>query len=81
MEFIPGPDPALVVGANRGVYIAYASSGFTTWSQLGTGLPGVVIYELEFDHTDRVLLAGTLGRGAWVLDLPQTIDIFKDGFE
>lgn len=81
MEFIPGSDPALVVGANRGVYIAYASSGFSTWSPLGTGLPGVVIYELEFDHTDRVLLAGTLGRGAWVLDLPQATEIFKDGFE
>lgn len=81
MEFIPGIDPALVVGANRGVYVAYASSGFTTWSQLGAGLPNVVIYELEFDHTDRVLVAGTLGRGAWVLDLPQPNEIFKDSFE
>jgi hypothetical protein len=81
MEFIPGADPAVVVGANRGVYIAYASSGFTAWTQLGTGLPNVIIYELEFDHTDRVLVAGTLGRGAWVLDLPQADEIFKDGFE
>lgn len=80
-EFVPGPDPALVVGANRGVYIAYASSGYTQWTQLGTGLPNAVIYELEFDHIDRVLLAGTLGRGAWVLDLPLSTDIFKDGFE
>lgn len=81
MEFIPGADPALVVGANRGVYIAYASSGFTAWTQLGTGLPNVIIYELEFDHTDRVLVAGTLGRGAWVIDLPQVDELFKDGFE
>jgi hypothetical protein len=81
MEFVPGADPALVVGANRGVYIAFASSGFTAWTQLGTGLPNVIIYELEFDHADRVLVAGTLGRGAWVLDLPQLDEIFKDGFE
>jgi hypothetical protein len=81
MEFVPGADPALVVAANRGVYIAYESSGFSSWSLLGTGLPNVVVYELEFDHIDRVLVAGTLGRGAWVLDLPQPNEIFKDGFE
>lgn len=81
MEFIPGEDPALIVGANRGVYIARASSGYSTWVQLGSGLPNVVVYELEFDHIDRVLLAGTLGRGAWALDLPSQPDIFKDGFE
>lgn len=81
MEFIPGADPALIVGANRGVYIAFASSGYSTWTQLGSGLPNAVVYELEFDHTDRVLLAGTLGRGAWVLDFPFQPDIFKDGFE
>lgn len=81
MEFVPGADPALVVAANRGVYIAYESGGFSSWSLLGTGLPNVVVYELEFDHIDRVLVAGTLGRGAWVLDLPQPNEIFKDGFE
>ncbi len=80
-EFIPGEDPALVVGANRGVYIAFASSGYSSWAQLGSGLPNAVVYELEFDHIDRVLLAGTLGRGAWALDLPLPNEIFKDGFE
>lgn len=81
MEYVPDVDPALVVAANRGVYIAYESSGFSSWSLLGTGLPNVVVYELEFDHIARVLVAGTLGRGAWVLDLPQPNEIFKDGFE
>jgi hypothetical protein len=81
MEYVPDVDPALVVAANRGVYVAYESSGFSSWSLLGTGLPNVVVYELEFDHIDRVLVAGTLGRGAWVLDLPQPNEIFKDGFE
>lgn len=80
MEFIPGADNALVVAANRGVYIAYQSSGFSLWTQLGSGLPNVVVYELEYDHNDRLLVAGTLGRGAWTLSLAGP-DIFKDGFE
>ncbi len=27
---------------------------------------------LEYDHADRVLLAGTLGRGAWTVTIPET---------
>lgn len=81
MEFIPGNDPALVVGANRGVYIARASTGYSDWSLLGAGLPNVVVYELEYDHLDVLLLAGTLGRGAWVLELPRPPELFMDGFE
>jgi hypothetical protein len=80
MEFIPGTDNALVVAANRGVYVAYESSGFSQWTQLGSGLPNAVVFELEYDHNDRLLLAGTLGRGAWTLSFAGP-DIFKDGFE
>ncbi|WP_395794584.1 hypothetical protein [Aquimonas sp.] len=80
MEFTPGTDNALVVAANRGVYVAYESSGFSQWTQLGSGLPNAVVFELEYDHNDRLLLAGTLGRGAWTLSFAGP-DIFKDGFE
>lgn len=81
MEFVPGSDPMLIVAANRGVYFSLASNGYSQWSVLGSGLPNAIVYELEYDQTDELLLAGTLGRGAWTLDLSFGPDIFKDGFE
>ena len=27
-----------------------------------------VVYDLDYDATDRIYVAGTLGRGAWVLE-------------
>ncbi len=61
-----GP-PAVVVGSDTGVFIALGPT-FNSWASLGCGLPRVPVYDLEFDARDRILVAGTLGRGAWVLD-------------
>jgi hypothetical protein len=60
-------DGAVVVGTDRGVFIARGCSGFSAWQRLGTGLPNVPVFQLEYDVADRLLLAGTLGRGAWTL--------------
>jgi hypothetical protein len=64
-------DPAgdLVVGTDKGVFVA-KSPAFSHWSPLGTGLPNAPVYHLEYSESDRVLLAGTLGRGAWTLQFP-----------
>ena len=62
---------AVVVGSDRGVFTAQGPA-FTTWSAFGTGFPSVPVYHLEYDHADRVLLAGTLGRGAWTVTIPET---------
>jgi hypothetical protein len=61
------PDGAVFVGTDRGVFFARGCGGFTVWQRLGSGLPFVPVFQLEFDAADRVLLAGTLGRGAWTL--------------
>ena len=37
------------------------------WSEFVAGLPGAPVYELDYDAVDDVLLAGTLGRGAWLV--------------
>jgi photosystem II stability/assembly factor-like uncharacterized protein len=58
---------ALVVGTQNGVVFATAASGFTTWQRLGSGLPTVPVFDLDFDPVDNVLIAGTLGRGSWRL--------------
>jgi photosystem II stability/assembly factor-like uncharacterized protein len=57
----------LVVGTQDGVFFATAAGGFATWARLGSSLPTVPIFDLDFDRADDVLIAGTMGRGAWKL--------------
>jgi len=61
---------SLVVGANNGVFIA-RGPGFINWSRLGTGLPRAPVFDLEYDPTDQIILAGLLGRGAWTITLEE----------
>ncbi|MFK7958270.1 MAG: Ig-like domain-containing protein [Lysobacterales bacterium] len=62
----PGGD-ALAVGADRGVYIAQASSGFSTWTLAATGMPPTPVFDLDYDPTQDRLVAFTLGRGAFAV--------------
>lgn len=73
-------DDALLVGADRGVYIARESTGFSTWSPLGTSLPNTPVFELDYDAIAGKLVAGTFGRGAFSISLGGS-GIFADGFE
>jgi hypothetical protein len=63
------PAGAIVVGADHGAFAA-SGAAFTGWNRLGTGLPRAPVFHLEYDAADRLLLAGTLGRGAWTLLFP-----------
>ena len=63
-----GSDVRIAVGTNRGVFSA-SSNAPSTWSAFGTGLPNVPVMMLDYDMTDRILLAATIGRGAWTLSL------------
>ncbi|MEA2564668.1 MAG: hypothetical protein QOH06_6172 [Acidobacteriota bacterium] len=74
IEYVPrangsGTNDALVVSTFNGLYVAYESTGFTQWSRLGDDLPNVPILDLHFSEADGVLVAGTLGRGAWKLKM------------
>lgn len=60
------PPSKLVVGGLYGVFTADTSNP-TVWSQLGSGLPNALVYDLDYDALDDVLVASTLGRGAWKL--------------
>ncbi len=62
----PGND-ALVVSTFNGIYVAHASTGFSVWEPLVRDLPKVPILDLHYDSQEGVLVAGTLGRGAWKL--------------
>jgi photosystem II stability/assembly factor-like uncharacterized protein len=59
---------SVVVGTNAGVFAA--ADPPSTWTMLGSGLPTVPVPRLRYSPASRVLLAATLGRGAWTLDIP-----------
>ena len=61
---------AVVVGADRGVFVARQSSGFTSWQRLGSGLPNAPVYDLDYDAADDLLVAGLFGRSAFSLRAP-----------
>ncbi|MDJ0655908.1 MAG: Ig-like domain-containing protein [Xanthomonadales bacterium] len=58
---------AIAVGTDRGVFTAWGP-GFSGWIQAGTGLPSAPVFDLQYDASQDRLIAGTLGRGAHVLD-------------
>jgi hypothetical protein len=67
LAFVPtSPNDLLVLGTQTGVYVS-ASNGFASWDHLGTGLPNTLVFDLGYDTGDDLLVAGTLGRGAWTL--------------
>jgi hypothetical protein len=71
IEYVHGTlDDALVVGTSSGVFYALASQlgGAASWSKFGGNLPDVIVYDLEYDAADNVLVAGTMGRGAWLVN-------------
>jgi hypothetical protein len=71
----PGAEVVLVGalpigGVTSGVYLTTNphNGASTTWTSFGTGLPGVQVHDLQYNAQDNVLVAGTFGRGAWVVD-------------
>jgi photosystem II stability/assembly factor-like uncharacterized protein len=66
IAFIPGNPSVIAVGGLYGVF-RMATNNPGVWNQLGTGLPNTYVYDLDYDPLDDVLVAATLGRGAWKL--------------
>ena len=44
-----------------------STNGGTTWTLLGVGLPHVPVIDLQFNQSLDELVAGTQGRGAFVI--------------
>ena len=57
----------VVVGTDRGVYFAREDAAFAVWDNIAMGLPNAPVMDLHYDSQDDVLLAATLGRGAFTL--------------
>jgi len=63
---IPGSPSLIAVGGVNGVF-RMATNNSGVWNQLGMGLTNALVHDLDYESTDDVLIAGTLGRGAWKL--------------
>ena len=61
----PSYPNTLYAATDVGPFVTY--DGGANWSALGTGFPVVAIDQVDLDTYDRVLAAGTHGRGAWML--------------
>lgn len=54
---------ALFVGTDMGVY--YTDSSQTGWTLYNTGLPNVIVNDLEVNYSNYKIRAATYGRGVW----------------
>jgi uncharacterized repeat protein (TIGR01451 family) len=61
----PSTPGTLYVGTDIGPYLS--TNDGTSWAPLGTGFPIVAINQLALNPFTRQLVAGTHGRGAWLL--------------
>jgi len=67
IEYVEGTSSdKLVVGTNTGVFTS-VEPHFDCWFELGDALPNAIAFDLDYDPVDDLLVAGTLGRGAWTL--------------
>ena len=77
LEVIPpgglfGIDGAIVVGSRAGVHVMFPHAE-GTWFAMNDGLPHVPVWDLDYSPEDNVLVAATLGRGAWRLSPGPTV--------
>ncbi len=62
--FVPGVSvDTIVVGTGSGIF-ATSTAAMGTWYRVGNGMPNALAYELDYDASDDVLIAGTMGRGS-----------------
>jgi hypothetical protein len=73
LALFPGtaaPDDEVVfVGGQGGVFATAdpQDGAGASWVRFGSNLPHVLVTDLQYDRRDDVLVAGTLGRGAWTV--------------
>ncbi len=64
-------DPAnsnnLFAGTDIGVY--NSTDGGANWAPFGAGLPRVAVFDMSLQNANRVLRAGTHGRGVWEISI------------
>ena len=69
--------PTIYLGSGAGIYATFTLGAL--WIKNGTDLPNVNIGQLEINPTERTIIVGTYGRGAWRSPMPLPPDINADG--
>jgi hypothetical protein len=64
--FVPAATNSIFVGGRTGVFRMLTNIP-GVWSRVGAGLPNALVFDLDYNGADDVLVAGLLGRGAWLL--------------
>ncbi len=64
----------VAAGTDIGVFCSLTSN-LGTWSRLGTGLPNAVIYDMQYNETDQVLVVGTMGRSTFILGVGAVVPV------
>jgi uncharacterized repeat protein (TIGR01451 family) len=59
----PSYSNTLYAGTDVGPFVSY--NGGTDWSALGSGFPLVAVDQIDLDSSNRLMAAGTHGRGAY----------------
>jgi len=67
VAFYNDPSNPLYVGMDVGVY--YIDDNLDEWESFMTGLPNVIVNELEINYTNQKIRAATYGRGLWEADV------------
>lgn len=72
IEFVPllgnTTEGAIVAGTANGVFFTFTNDPLHRWNSLkGTVFPNALVFDLDYDVGDDVLLASTMGRGMWTL--------------
>jgi photosystem II stability/assembly factor-like uncharacterized protein len=62
-----GSNDGLYIGTDIGVF--YRDGNMTDWIPYQTGLPNVIVTELDITYSDNKLWAATYGRGLWKSNL------------
>ena len=68
VEYVPEPggNDVLLAGGNLGVFRMFLNNP-GVWTELGLNLPNAPVWDMDYDAADDLLVAGTLGRGAWTI--------------
>jgi photosystem II stability/assembly factor-like uncharacterized protein len=74
VKHIPGTNK-IIAASDIGLYTLDLSNLPSTWTPYGTGLPNVIISDIEFNTALNKIYVCTFGRGIWASDLNELVGI------
>ncbi len=74
LAYVPtAEEDVILVGGNLGVARLTIGEPEAQWTRLSANLPNASANDLEYHASDDVLIVGTFGRGAWLIENASTV--------